>query len=142
MHGIIDRIDRKNGITRIVDYKTGSDILRYSNLADVFDTNSNKQNKALIQTLFYTYVFERANALEQVEPNLYSIRNMRKEGTFFIEGKEKLKLNGAKLESIKEEFIGFLEGKLAELFDESRPFVPTENEAGFAFSPYLTLCGM
>ncbi|MNX97922.1 ATP-dependent helicase/deoxyribonuclease subunit B [compost metagenome] len=142
LHGIIDRIDRKNGITRIVDYKTGSDILRYSNLADVFDTNSNKQNKALIQTLFYTYVFERANALEQVEPNLYSIRNMRKEGTFFIEGKEKLKLNGAKLESIKEEFIGFLEGKLAELFDESRPFVPTENEAGFAFSPYLTLCGM
>jgi ATP-dependent helicase/nuclease subunit B len=67
---------------------------------------------------------------------------MRKEGTFFIEGKEKLKLNGTKLESIKEEFIGFLEAKLAELFDESQPFVPTENEAGFAFSPYLTLCGM
>lgn len=142
LHGIIDRIDRKNGITRIVDYKTGSDVLRYSNLADVFDTNSNKQNKALIQTLFYTYVFERANAIREVEPNLYSIRNMRKEGTFFIEGKEKLKLNGAKLESIKEEFIGFLEAKLAELFDESQPFVPTENEAGFAFSPYLTLCGM
>ncbi|WEK19192.1 MAG: PD-(D/E)XK nuclease family protein [Candidatus Pedobacter colombiensis] len=142
LHGIIDRIDRKNGITRIVDYKTGSDILRYSNLADVFDTNSNKQNKALIQTLFYTYVFEQANGIERVEPNLYSIRNMRKDGTFFIEGKEKLKLNGVKLESIKEEFIGFLEAKLAELFDETKPFVPTENEAGFAFSPYLTLCGM
>ncbi|SMC76035.1 PD-(D/E)XK nuclease family protein [Pedobacter nyackensis] len=142
LHGIIDRIDRKNGITRIVDYKTGSDILRYSNLKDVFDTNSNKQNKALIQTLFYTYVFERANAVEEVEPNLYSIRNMRKEGTFFIEGKEKIKLKGEKLENIKTEFLVFLEAKLGELFDEDMPFVPTSNEAGFAYSPYLTLCGM
>lgn len=144
MHGIIDRIDRKNGITRIVDYKTGSDVLRYTNLADVFDTNGNKQNKALIQTLFYTYVFEKANAVEWVEPNLYSIRNMRKEGTYFYftEGREKVKLNGEQLESVKSEFIGFLEAKLSELFDKDIPFVPTENEAGFAYSPYLTLCRM
>jgi ATP-dependent helicase/nuclease subunit B len=144
LHGIIDRIDRKNGITRIVDYKTGSDVLRYTNLADVFDTNGNKQNKALIQTLFYTYVFEKANAVEWVEPNLYSIRNMRKEGTYFYftEGREKVKLNGEQLESVKSEFIGFLEAKLSELFDKDIPFVPTENEAGFAYSPYLTLCGM
>ncbi len=142
LHGIIDRIDRKNGITRIVDYKTGADVLRYTNLEDVFDTNGNKQNKALIQTLFYTYVFEKANAEQWVEPNLYSIRNMRKEGTYFIEGREKVKLNGEKLESIKFEFVGFLEAKLSELFDSDIPFVQTENEAGFAYSPYLTLCGM
>lgn len=142
LHGIIDRIDLKNGLTRIVDYKTGADILRYSNLADVFDTNGNKQNKALIQTLFYTYVFEKANGKEFVEPNLYSTRNMRKEGTFFIEGKEKIKLNGEKLESVKQEFLTFLSARLAELFDENIPFIPTENESNFMYSPYLTLCGM
>ncbi|MCD0487155.1 PD-(D/E)XK nuclease family protein [Pedobacter sp. MC2016-14] len=142
LHGIIDRVDRKNGITRIVDYKTGADILRYSNLEDVFDTNGNKQNKALVQTLFYTYVFEQANGHQLVEPNLYSIRNMRKEGTFFMEGKEKLKLNGEKLETVKEEFVVFMKAKLSELFDEHIPFVRTENEAGFAYSPYLTLCGI
>ncbi len=142
LHGIIDRIDRKNGVTRIVDYKTGADVLRYSNLEDVFDTNGNKQNKALVQTLFYTYVFEHANGHQFVEPNLYSIRNMRKEGTFFIEGKDKVKLNGAHLEIIKQEFIGFMQARLSELFDEQIPFVKTENEAGFAYSPYLTLCGM
>ncbi|WP_316790515.1 PD-(D/E)XK nuclease family protein [Pedobacter frigoris] len=142
LHGIIDRIDRKNGVTRIVDYKTGSDILRYSNLEDVFDTNGNKQNKALVQTLFYTYVFEKANGHQLVEPNLYSIRNMRKEGTFFIEGRDKVKLNGAYLETIKEEFVGFMQAKLAELFDEQVPFVRSENEAAFSFSPYLTLCGL
>ncbi|PTT01655.1 ATP-dependent nuclease subunit B [Pedobacter sp. HMWF019] len=142
LHGIIDRIDRRNGITRIVDYKTGSDNLRFSSLEDVFDTNGNKQNKALVQTLFYTYVFEQANGLQGVEPNLYSTRNMRKEGTFFMEGKERTKLNGERLESIKAEFLDLLRVKLAELFDENIPFIPTENEAGFVFSPYLTLCGM
>ncbi|MNH25874.1 hypothetical protein D3C79_858980 [compost metagenome] len=69
---------------------------------------------------------------------------MRKEGTFFYftEGREKVKLNGEQLENVKSEFIGFLEAKLSELFDADIPFVSTENEAGFAYSPYLTLCGM
>jgi len=142
LHGIIDRIDLKNGITRIVDYKTGSDNLRYSNLEDVFDTNGGKQNKALVQTLFYTHVFEQANAQSLVEPNLYSIRNMRKEGTFFIQGKEKLKLSGEHLEGVKADFIELMKLKLTELFDEEVPFMPTQNETGFAYSPYLTLCGM
>ncbi|TDQ09701.1 PD-(D/E)XK nuclease family protein [Pedobacter metabolipauper] len=142
LHGIIDRIDRKNGITRIVDYKTGNDILRYSNLVDVFDTNGSKQNKALVQTLFYTYVFEQANAVQFVEPNLYSTRNMRKEGTYFMEGRDKLKLSGEKLQGIKEEFITFVQAKLEELFDENIPFIPTQNEAGFMYSPYQTLCGV
>jgi ATP-dependent helicase/nuclease subunit B len=142
LHGIIDRIDSKNGITRIVDYKTGSDNLRFSNLEEVFDTNGGKLNKALVQTLFYAHVFEQANTHSFVEPNLYSIRNMRKEGTFFMQGKEKLKLRGEHLENVKTEFITFVQAKLAELFDEDIPFAPTQNEAGFAYSPYLTLCGM
>lgn len=142
LFGIVDRIDRKNGVTRIVDYKTGADNLRYSNLEDAFDTNGSKQNKALVQTLFYTHVFEQANAQSLVEPNLYSIRNMRKEGTFFIQGKDKLTLSGEHLESVKADFIELVKLKLAELFDEEVPFRPTQNEAGFAYSPYLTLCGM
>ncbi|HKG08337.1 MAG TPA: PD-(D/E)XK nuclease family protein [Pedobacter sp.] len=142
LHGIIDRIDRRNGVTRIVDYKTGSDNLRYTSLEDVFDTNGGKQNKALIQTLFYTYVFEQANGLHGLEPNLYSIRNMRKEGTWFMEGRDKIRLQGERLEKVKEEFIIFLRAKLATLFDENIPFIPTENEGGFMYSPYLTLCGM
>ena len=142
LHGIIDRVDRKNGVTRIVDYKTGSDNLRYGSLQEVFDTNGGKLNKALVQTLFYTHVFEQANAHRLVEPNLYSIRNMRKEGTYFIQGKEKLKLSGEYLESVKAEFVALVQEKLAELFDADIPFRPTQHESGFAYSPYLTLCGM
>jgi len=142
LYGIIDRIDQKNGVVRIVDYKTGKDDLKFSSLDDVFDTHGKKQNKALLQTLFYTHVFEQANAKEWVEPNIYSVRNMRKEGALFMEGKEKTKLNGARLESVKGEFLSLLSAKLGELFDENIPFTPTTVEASFTYSPYITLCGM
>jgi ATP-dependent helicase/nuclease subunit B len=142
LHGIIDRIDQKGGITRIVDYKTGSDDLRFSTLEDVFETNGKKQNKALIQTLFYTHVFEQANALTKVEPNVYSIRSMRNDGALFMEGKAKLPLEGDRLEAIKSQFITLMSVKLTELFDEEIPFTPTTNEESFTYSPYTTLCGM
>ena len=142
LYGIIDRIDQKNGLVRIVDYKTGSDDLRFSSIDDAFDTHGKKQNKALIQTLFYTHVYEQANAKEWVEPNIYSVRNMRKDGAWFMEGKEKTKLNGVRLESIKTEFQNLLQLKLAELFDENIPFTPTTVESSFTYSPYVTLCGM
>jgi ATP-dependent helicase/nuclease subunit B len=142
LHGIIDRIDEKDGVTRIVDYKTGADDLRFSSIADIFDTNGKKQNKALIQTLFYTHVYEQANGKTFVEPNVYSIRNMRNDGALFMEGRAKLKLTGERLESVKGEFLEHLSRKLAELFDDEIPFTPTTNESSFAYSPYTTLCGM
>ncbi len=142
LHGIIDRIDEKNGLIRIVDYKTGSDDLRFNSLEEVFETNGKKQNKALIQTLFYTHVFEQANRQTSVEPHLYSIRNLRTEGALFMEGKAKMPLEGERLEGIKQQFVALLQEKLAELFNDEIPFTPTTNEESFTYSPYTTLCGM
>ncbi len=141
LFGIIDRIDRKDGVVRIVDYKTGSDDLKFTSMDDVFDTHGKKQNKALLQTLFYTHVFEQATATEWVEPNMYSVRNMRKEGALFMEGKEKNKLSGTHLEGVKAEFLKLMRLKLSELFDENIPFTPTTVETSFTYSPYVTLCG-
>ena len=142
LHGIIDRIDQKGGVIRIVDYKTGSDDLRYSCLDDVFDTDGKKQNKALVQTLFYTHVYETANAKDWVEPNIYSVRNMRKDGALFMEGKEKTKLTGMHLHQVKQEFLQLLRLKLSQLYDQNVPFKATTVESSFTYSPYVTLCGM
>ncbi|RZJ63221.1 MAG: PD-(D/E)XK nuclease family protein, partial [Flavobacterium sp.] len=57
LYGIIDRVDLKNGVYRIVDYKTGSDKLKYSSIEECFDTDCGNINKALVQTLFYTHVY-------------------------------------------------------------------------------------
>jgi len=143
LHGIIDRVDLKDGVTRVVDYKTGRDELMYSSLADLFDADSGKQNKALVQTLFYTYVYEQAKGISGMEPNLYLIRKMRKDGTLFYssESRKRVHLQVEHLASQKQEFIVLLKSKLEELFDPGLPFIHTTQADNCKYCPYLSLCG-
>lgn len=139
LFGIIDRVDLKNGIYRIVDYKTGSDKLKYSCIEDCFDTDGGKINKALVQTLFYTYVYEQISKNENVEPNLYIVKTMQKEGVNFT-GKEGL-LKDDFLATEKRTFQNALREKLRELFDFSLPFRASQNPANYPYSIYKTLFG-
>lgn len=144
LHGIIDRVDQKNGVTRVVDYKTGRDELQYSSLEEIFDAETDKQNKALIQTLFYTYVYEQSRGITDMEPNLYLIRKMRKEGTLFSfsEGRgKKLQLQAEYLADLKKDFSHLLREKLEELFNPEIPFIHTTLADNCTYCPYLSLCG-
>lgn len=144
LHGIIDRIDQKNGIMRVVDYKTGRDELQFSSLGDIFDPQTDKQNKALVQTLFYTYVYEQARGVSGMEPNLYLIRKMRKEGTLFhfseTRGK-RIYVQEEQLAGLKLSFGQLLKEKLEELFDAETPFIHTTLVDNCKYCPYLSLCG-
>ncbi len=139
LYGIIDRVDLKEGTTRIVDYKTGSDELKYADIESCFDINSKKQNKALLQTLFYTHVYEKLSGKTAVEPNLYVLKKMRKEGVLFTSGKTQL--CGNSLAEAKETFLQELGNKLAELFNPDIPFIASTVESNFKYSPYMTLMG-
>lgn len=143
LFGIIDRVDLKNGVTRIVDYKTGRDELQYTSLDDLFDHDSPKQNKALIQTLFYTYVYEQARGISHMEPNLYLIRKMRKEGTLFYASanRKRVLLQAEHLSGLKEEFGVLLKKKLEEIFDPAIPFIHTSQADNCKYCPYSSLCG-
>lgn len=143
LFGIIDRVDRKDGTVRVVDYKTGRDELQYTSLADLFDPGSSKQNKALIQTLFYTYVYEQSRKISGMEPNLYLIRKMRTEGTrfHFSESRKRVWLQAEHLERLKAEFDTLLKLKLEEIFDPGIPFMHTTVADNCKYCPYLSLCG-
>ncbi len=139
LYGIIDRVDLKNGVYRIVDYKTGSDKLKYSCIEDCFDTDCGNINKALIQTLFYTHVYEQLSKNDKVEPNLYIVKTMSREGINFT-GKGGL-LKDDFLAVEKEIFINALKKKLAELFDYNIPFRASANPGNYPYSIYTTLFG-
>ncbi|PWS27653.1 ATP-dependent nuclease subunit B [Pedobacter yonginense] len=139
LYGIIDRVDLKNGIYRIVDYKTGSDKLKYSSIEECFDTDCGNINKALIQTLFYTHVYEQISKNENVEPNLYVVKNMRKEGIHFT-GKGGI-LKSEFLAAEKQLFLNALREKLKELFDFNTPFRASQNSGNYVYSIYTTLFG-
>ncbi len=124
LYGIIDRVDEVNGKTRIVDYKTGRDEVKFSNLETLLAPASGKSNKAMIQTLFYTFVYERKTGKRGVEPNLYIARKLRTEGPlFYMAGRGGRSLvEGEALEDIKQRFEEFLRQTLEELFNPEIPF--------------------
>lgn len=124
LYGIIDRVDKKEGMLRIVDYKTGADELQFSSVEDLFDYASGKSNKALLQTMYYTYIYERATGSQAVVPHLYTARKLRKEGSLFYTKAQRQHqtLEGTFLESFKEAFVKRLKGTLEELFDREVPF--------------------
>ncbi|HEY0900203.1 MAG TPA: PD-(D/E)XK nuclease family protein [Sphingobacteriaceae bacterium] len=142
LYGIIDRVDRRNGTTRIVDYKTGGrDEVKFSSLDEVFERDGRKQNKALLQTLFYTFIYEQVKGVQSVEPNLYIVRKMKKDGTRFLSGgRNKVVLQAEHLEMLKSDFTPKLKQLLEELFNPQVPFAETANKDGCTYCPYKLMC--
>lgn len=138
--GIIDRVDSHRGKVRIVDYKTGKDQLKYKDFDALFTEEGKDQNKALIQTLFYTYVYEKAKAVKNVEPHLYTVKDFKK-GTLFSEkGKGGLQLSDQKLDYFKEQFELKLSEKLREIFDLTVPFRQTTNLDTCKYCTFKKIC--
>jgi hypothetical protein len=124
LFGIIDRVDevltaQGEVKTRIVDYKTGADTVIFKDMEKVFAANT--ENKALLQTLFYTYVYEQVTGRRHLEPHLYVARRMRDDGTIFGNSKGHA-LEGEFLVEQKEAFVDFLRKTLEEIFDPEIPF--------------------
>lgn len=138
--GIIDRVDEVNGKTRIVDYKTGKDQLKYKDFDSLFSEEGKDQNKALIQTLFYTYVYEKARSVSDVEPHLYTVKDF-KNGTLFSEKRRGgLQLSDQNLDYFKRQFELRLAEKLNELFDSSVPFIQTTNLETCKYCAFKGIC--
>ncbi|WP_156305842.1 PD-(D/E)XK nuclease family protein [Sphingobacterium endophyticum] len=139
LYGIIDRVDEvitKSGQhkLRIVDYKTGADQVVFGNLDKVFAENT--ENKALLQTLFYAFVYEQIVGVKGLEPHLYVARRMREDGTLFRNRSGSLVFEDLILEDQKKVFIEFLREKLEELFNTDIPFKHNPDAVVYPSDPY------
>lgn len=139
--GIIDRVDVCNGKTRIVDYKTGKDKLTFKDFDGLFAEEGKDQNKALLQTLFYTYVYEQCRGIEAVEPHLYTVKDFDS-GTLFSKAGRgaNFVLIDENLAEFKQEFVVRMKEKLAELFNPSVPFRQTVNTDSCSYCSFKGIC--
>jgi hypothetical protein len=76
--GIVDRIDEYNGVTRIVDYKTGLVTSKQLKVSDLEEIKEHKYEKA-IQVLLYAVLHTQNTTLDtsNLHAGIYSLRNLK-----------------------------------------------------------------
>jgi PD-(D/E)XK nuclease superfamily len=162
LQGIIDRVDWKAGVLRVLDYKTGLDEKKIQSISALFDRTATRRNKAAFQTLFYAWLFwqqgqphiaatslasgHQASFTEGVKsmPGLLNIRQIFDDN---FDPRFSLRQLGSHtyipIENIKdhqEEWEQGLRETLLELFDPAVPFAQTDDEIRCVSCPYRGIC--
>ena len=80
IHGQVDRIDELNGVTRIIDYKTGKVEETNLKVTDFTEVRELKYHKA-IQVMLYAFLYTQNTAYnfsQPLEAGIYSFKNLKK----------------------------------------------------------------
>lgn len=121
--GIIDRLDKRNGIIRVVDYKTGLISPGEVSVKDISSCFGAKHLKSM-QLLCYALMYFKNNPkCLNIEAGLISLRDLNK-GLMKFGTKESLKKIDHKIDSKKiEEFEMYLKDLILEIMNPNYPFL-------------------
>lgn len=141
LKGIIDRIDLKGERIRVIDYKTGKDDRKVTSIHSLFDRDDPKRNKAAMQTLLYSLLYIRNNKEFQgaVVPGIFNTKETFSKNFDYRLMIDKEPIMNAK--PIMNEFEGYLNDLLAEMYSPYVPFDQTEEEVKCTHCPYNGVCG-
>lgn len=139
LKGTADRIDRVNGITRIIDYKTGkvdaSDLKKTP--AEIFANEKESFPEKAFQLMFYQFLANNHPDLfpqpEKVQAGIITFRKL-------ADGFLPLNTGDIQPEDMVNEFQGHLTKLLEELFDKTVPFTCTPFEKRCANCNFKQIC--
>lgn len=144
--GTIDRLDAKDGILRIVDYKTGGQADTPPNVASLFVPDKKRSNY-VFQTFLYAAIVCRKlrekGKQQQVAPALLFIHRAATENySPVIELKDgrKSKETVNDFEKYEPEFREELKNLLEEVFNPEHPFNQTITEEKCEYCDFKALC--
>ncbi|KEO72404.1 helicase I [Anditalea andensis] len=145
--GIIDRVDKVGDIIRLIDYKSGIDTKNFPDIASLFDRESNKRNKAAMQTLLYGFLYQATfpdNSL-RLKPAIFNLREIFKDDfNPYLHHKPEQYKPSMELEDYMEfhgEFVLGLKGLLEEIFDPKVPFDQTAKIEKCKSCSFSEICG-
>ncbi len=119
--GTVDRIERRNGVLRIVDYKSGR-VEKGSLVLKSWDNFAfEPKNDKIIQVLAYGYVFAQEFENEYFEAGIISFKNMRAGFMPFVFKGSECDF-GLVTKEILSDYINELAKLIAEIFDAEIPF--------------------
>ena len=144
LKGVIDRVDRKDGLVRVIDYKSGRDKTEIESVSKVFDRRKVSygahRNKAGFQTLYYVWLYAgKHGSDEPIVPGILNIQEL-----FTSDFDERLKIKGQPIVDARihlPEFEERFTGLLNEIYGMEQPFDQTDNEAKCQWCDFKGICG-
>ena len=119
--GSVDRIELRNGILRIIDYKTGKVDKGTVTLTTWTDLTKDIVNEKIIQVLAYAFMYEEMAFEQQMEAGIISFKNL-KSGFLPFTFKEGKELNTIITKETINQYLEQITILLVEIFDENIPF--------------------
>jgi len=142
--GKVDRIDIVAGVTRIVDYKTGTVAETIHSIADLFEDDRKKDYDGWLQTLLYCEAYLASGQSKSLYPSIYKIKKLT---GGVLSDKLKLKMENKTeftvddYSIVRDEFLSGLKNVISDIFNINEPFIMTTDLRGkCSFCPYRILC--
>lgn len=163
LQGVLDRVDWKAGVFRVLDYKTGLDDNKVSRITTLFESTNLTRNRAAFQVLFYAWLFqqqdldnlEAINAWSsscqvatpntmRVMPGIFNTRQLfhpHFDFRFFLQQPEsRTTLPVEDTQVYQSAWEQGLRQTLTSLFDPTVPFVQTADLTQCTSCPYKGIC--
>lgn len=139
--GFIDRFDLKEGVLRIVDYKTGGSPKKVKSIDELFEPSANRASH-IFQTFVYADIISDQIKEYKVAPSLlYINRAADEEYSPIIQmGSGKSLVDITNFEMVKDEFATKLTLLVKEIFESPIDFSQTEDEGVCEYCDFKSLC--
>jgi hypothetical protein len=142
--GSIDRIDRKGGLTRIVDYKTGAISDSIASIGDLFEDDRKKDPDGWLQTMLYCEGWLREHPDSMVRPSVYKVKKVtdrEKDDMLRIKPARNEEVLLEDYKTVRGEFVNGLSELINTIFNSDEPFRMTaESWVKCGYCPYRQLC--
>lgn len=136
---IIDRIDRVNGILRIVDYKTGDESTDLKDMEQMFTPGATSKERAIFQVLLYCELYSvHENDESPIQPYIYALRKVLKSGLSPIKSQKQVLSDYRVLDPDFKERLNRL---LTEIFNPDIPFIQAVSSESCIFCNFKQFCG-
>ena len=119
--GSVDRIELRNGVLRIIDYKTGKVDKGTVTLSTWTDLTKDIVNEKIIQILAYAFACEELAIDQPMEAGIISFKNL-KSGFLPFTFKEGKELNTIISKETIDQYLEQITILLVEILDENIPF--------------------